>query len=122
MYYKDEEVYADQKYLYRIYANIPRDIYSADTATLFIGMEDIRELPQPKEVRVEFNDQTALISWNGEILDNIYNTYWVERSEDGKNFVPITQVPIVQAYEKNPQNRYYKYDSLTPTTKHTITG
>ena len=117
LYYKDEEVYVDQKYLYRIYANIPTAIYPADTATLFIGMEDMRQLPQPKEVRVEFNDQAALISWNGEILDNIYNTYWVERSEDGKNFVPITEVPIVQAYEKNPQNRYYKYDSLSTNDK-----
>lgn len=112
LYYVDEEVSMGDKYLYRVYPNVPMGNYAVDTATVFIGLEDERALPKPMEVEVEFADQVAMISWNAQIHQNTYTTYWVERSEDGRNFESITKVPIINTYYKNPGERIYKGDSL----------
>lgn len=112
LYFMDEEVSIDDKYLYRVYPNVPFGNYVVDTATVFIGLQDERALPKPMEVKVEFADQVAMISWNAQIHQNTYTTYWVERSEDGRNFESITKVPIINTYYKNPSERIYKGDSL----------
>lgn len=112
LYYVDEVVSMGDKYLYRVYPNVPMGNYAVDTATVYIGLQDERPLPKPMEVEVEFADKVAMISWNAQIHQNTYTTYWVERSGDGRNFESITKVPIINTYYKNPGERIYKGDSL----------
>ncbi|MBU2913036.1 fibronectin type III domain-containing protein [Reichenbachiella agariperforans] len=113
LFYVDEEVSIGDKYLYRVYPNVPMGGYAVDTATVFIGLANERPLPKPMEVTVEFADQVAMISWNARIHEHTYTTYWVERSADGRHFESITKVPIVSTFHKKPSERIFKGDSLT---------
>lgn len=110
LFYRDEEVYNDFQYLYRLYPNIPSDLLRTDTATLLIGLEDEIELPVVNDVNVEFGDQMVELSW-GSIWNGYYGGYWVEKSESGGPFQSISNVPIVQATSTETP-RIFVYDSL----------
>ncbi len=108
----DQDLKPEEKYVYKIYANVPVSIATIDTASVFIGLADERPLPKPFDVKVQFDDQVALISWNAEVHQSTYNAYWVKRSADGINFESISTVPIVNTYADRPSERIYKGDSL----------
>jgi fibronectin type 3 domain-containing protein len=115
LYFEDENIAPATRYLYRIYANIPREILKVDTGFVFLGLEDYAPLPKPKDFKVSFQDQTALLSWNGELYQKIYNSFWVERSDDeGKTFRRISRQPIVNAFSGDqPKTRsVFRLDSL----------
>ncbi|UXP33660.1 hypothetical protein N6H18_06800 [Reichenbachiella agarivorans] len=113
LFVSDQEVYAGEKYVYKIYVSSPVATHVSDTASIYIGLADEVPLPQPFDVKVAFEDQVSVISWNAQIHQKVYNTYWVERSDDGTSFKSITDVPIVSTYQRNPSERIYKGDSLS---------
>jgi fibronectin type 3 domain-containing protein len=120
LYFEDESVAEGEKYLYRIYANIPAAIQKVDTGFVYLGLEDFEELPKPKDLRVNFEDHVALLSWNGALFDKIYNSFWVERSEDkGRTFARITKDPVINAYQgtKPKTPLIFKVDSLPANDK-----
>lgn len=117
LFYVDRSAQPNEKYVYKVYANVPKSIYPIDTASVFIGLEDERPLPEPFDVKVEFDDQIALISWNIDVHQSTYNAYWVERSVDGTNFQSISPVPVVSTYGDQPSERIYKGDSLQANNK-----
>ena len=110
LFYRDEEVYNDFQYLYRLYPNIPADLLPTDTATLLIGLEDEIELPIINDVDVQFGDLMVELSW-GTIWNGYYGGYWVEKSTGGGPFQSISNVPIVQATNTEIP-RIFVYDSL----------
>jgi hypothetical protein len=114
LYFEDETIAPRNKYLYRIYTNIPKEVYIADTAFVFIGLQDYQPLPSPQDLRADFQDHHVTLSWNGELLNRIYNAYWVERSPDGKTFAKISSQPTVNAYpgERPKTDMVFKMDSL----------
>lgn len=110
LFYRDEEVYNDFQYLYRLYPNIPGDLLPTDTATLLLGLDDEIELPIINDVDVQFGDLMVELSW-GTIWNGYYGGYWVEKSRDGGPFQSITNVPIVHATNTETP-RIFVYDSL----------
>jgi uncharacterized protein len=115
LYFEDHTIAPATRYLYRIYANIPLDILKVDTGFVYLGMEDFEPLPKPLDLRVTFQDQTAILSWNGEVFQRIYNSFWVEKSEDGgKTFKRITEQPIVNGFsgDKPKTRSIFRMDSL----------
>ncbi len=114
LYYEDETVAPNAKYLYRIFANVPVAMHAADTGYVFLGLPDYQPLPPPFDLRAEFQDNLVLLSWNGELFSKIYNSYWVERSQDAKTFKRITEQPIVNSFAGDaPKTELiFKTDSL----------
>src|SRR5690606_14823350 len=96
LYFEDETIAPGTKYVYRVYANIPPEIMKVDTGFVFLGMQDYKPLPKLRDVKAEFDDHLALISWDGAMFDKVYSSFWVERSDDnGKSFHKITERPVV---------------------------
>ncbi len=113
--YTDEAVTKGEKYLYKVYANIPSSIVRVDTAFVFVGPEDVRPLPKIQDFKAVFGDRKVVLSWEKTLTDRFYNAFWVEKSTDGgQTFRSITTRPIINAYseEKSEKGTYFRLDSL----------
>jgi fibronectin type 3 domain-containing protein len=85
----------NEKYLYRICLNRPEKSDEKDTAVVFIGYEDKRELPQPVGLNALFGDKSVLLSWNYALQAHTYHSYHVERmSPEDKSFRRLTALPV----------------------------
>ena len=91
---EDKDIKSNEKYLYKIKTLIPPEILKIDELNLFTGLAYYQKLPRPMELIAHFKDKNVLLIWNYKVLENTYNSYYIERSEDGNNFIPITKKPI----------------------------
>jgi hypothetical protein len=90
----DSTAKTNEKYLYRISLNRP-NATSLDTAAIYTGIADKKELPKPIGLNAVFGDRSVLLSWNYALLSNIYHSYHIERkagNEEG--FHPVTHLPL----------------------------
>ncbi|MDX1630056.1 MAG: hypothetical protein R3345_15210, partial [Fulvivirga sp.] len=113
--FEDFNVKENEKYLYKIVSNIPDSVYKVKAGSVFIGLKDQSPLPEPQGLSAEFADQTVLLSWNRKYFEKIYNSYVIERSDDGgKTYKRINKDPLVNTFEKEHPDteKFYKLDSL----------
>jgi len=117
--FRDKDINKNEKYLYRVYANIPEEIMSADTGIYFIDAGKITEYPKPIELYADFKDKTVSLHWNQIYYKGIYTAWSVERSEDnGKNFIRVNKNPIVNLHnERRIADHMYYIDSLPDNDK-----
>ena len=92
--YTDNTAKENEKYLYRIILNRPVK-QVGDTAAVFIGFIDKKELLPPMELRAKWGDKSAMLTWNYELRSREYHSYHVER-RTGTNgrFERITDLPV----------------------------
>ena len=130
--FTDRAVKKGEKYLYRVHVPVPPNLIKADTGTAYIGVDDFAPLPKPVELEGQFGDKSVLLVWNQLYYQRIYAAYYVERSEDGKNYQITTEQPYVAiqrdtagavptryltAVDSLPQNDktyYFRIRGLTP--------
>lgn len=115
LYLEDELIAPNTKYVYRVFTNVPPDILPIDTGFVFLGLENYKELPVVPDVNVQFDDHLAMINWDASILEKVYNSFWVERSDDGGNtFSAITTEPVVNTFQGDkPRTRFmFRLDSI----------
>ncbi|MDF1546368.1 MAG: hypothetical protein P1P88_01010, partial [Bacteroidales bacterium] len=119
LFYTDNKVVEDEKYLYRIYANVPFERQAIDTGYVYIGPADYAELPRPLDFYGDFSEKNVTLSWNRELFEQIYSNYEVERSENGKDFYPLGDLPFINTAPDNNLNPrlMYRVDSLPDKNK-----
>lgn len=119
LYFLDSNVRKDERYLYRVYSAVPSSLIPTDTGFVYISLEDYAPLPEVKDVKVQFADRLAMISWNTRYVQSFYSAYWIERSEDGEQFERITDLPYVNTFPENVPDPgvSYKIDSLRQNNK-----
>ena len=107
----DKNFEKDEQYLYVI---IPYDVSQMDTGYVFV---DTRLLtPVPKAPNLEKNEMENQIElrWSVENMQNVFTAFWIERSEDGKNWVRLNKTPYIQATQNpNQQDKYIYYTDTT---------
>lgn len=56
-------------------------------------------------------DSSLVIQWQRHLHDAHYSAYYIERAEDGKNYIRLNDIPYVQAYSNDPalQSAFYTY-------------
>lgn len=115
LYIEDETITPSAKYLYRVYANVPSPVLKVDTGFVYVGLKDYQPLPRITDLKAEFEDRTVNLSWNATLVEKVYNSFWVERSDDGgKTFGKITTQPIINAYPGSTRKSklIFKTDSI----------
>ncbi len=100
--WKDADVRPDDKYFYRIYSLIPKEVRKTDTSLLYVGLSDYKPLPKPSEIITEFGDKSALLKWDFDSYKEYYTSYIIERSDDdGKTFKPVSDKPVTSLNDKS---------------------
>lgn len=117
----DTQINSNEKYLYKIFLK-------EDTAKKPLLLKEglsvadasqKTDLPSPAEFLVLFKNKIALISWNYTMLQDVYNAYFIERSDDGgKSFVEISSLPVSALQQTQNPSPYTLYqDSLPQNNK-----
>lgn len=114
--FTDTNVKKDEKYLYRIICNGTEK--GPFRGSIFIDMDEPSDLPAPMDFTAEANGAAVMLRWNVSYQKNIYIGYIIEKSQDGKNFTPISEDPAIMLNETTKESPYaYSTDTLTDITK-----
>ncbi|MDH7445513.1 fibronectin type III domain-containing protein [Aquimarina sp. 2201CG14-23] len=112
--YIDTSVKPNEKYLYKVISNIPESELKTKEGGVFIGIIDYEPLPEPVDFVGVFQDGATLLSWNSKLLKNTYNSYIVERSEEGGVFKQLDDIPYATINKEKKENiRTIYIDSIT---------
>jgi fibronectin type 3 domain-containing protein len=122
--FNDRDVRHGERYLYRVIPVSADADRRVETGSVFVGLDDYQELPKPLELDAIFGNSTVMLTWNFEILEKYYSSYFVERSENGKDFRRLTTMPLtnitggsrmfrVDSIENN-KRYYYRITGITP--------
>lgn len=111
----DDQVRPNEKYVYKVNSLVPQEILQIDEGGVFVGLQDYEDLPKPLDLAVVFFDGTAMLSWNYAIHNQLYNSYFVERSLDGANFQKLNDLPLttLNNSEKTDPLQMFYTDSIT---------
>jgi hypothetical protein len=115
LFYEDKTARLDEKYLYRVYAQVPPFKMQLDTGFVYVGLADHQPLPKPLDLEARFADQVVELRWNRQHFERVYNSFLVERSDDeGSSFHSISELPILNTVPEHQPDPYYmfKLDSL----------
>lgn len=114
LYFEDPSVKPNEKYLYRVYSPVPSAKMKIDTGFVYIGLADFAELPVLVDVESTLEDKTVILSWPGRKYNHVYNSFVVERSDDGgSTYHSISDVPIVNTSNTNDSPEFiFKTDTL----------
>lgn len=124
----DKKVKSNERYVYKISIANPskgKSIFPGSTA---IGTSQKQVLPKLKIEKIQWGNQIASINWDTKFDKGIYSAYYLEKSENGKDFKAVTELPILTASEKvnltksayqdslqnNETTYYYRIKGLTP--------
>jgi len=111
--FEDKTALKNEKYLYRISSNVPKEELDIKYGGVFVGLKEYEDLPKPMDFSVHFTDNSAMLSWNFKILAHAYGSYYVERSLDKLHFERITNKPYTGMNQENENNnRIFYVDSI----------
>ncbi|MDR2653058.1 MAG: hypothetical protein LBC68_12245 [Prevotellaceae bacterium] len=122
--FDDRDVQQGERYLYRLIpVSNDADKYT-EQGSVFAGLDDYSELPKPLEFDAIFGNASVMLTWNYEVLERFYNSYYVERSENGKDFRRLTTMPLTNITGTsrmfrvdsiaNGKKYYYRISGITP--------
>lgn len=112
--YVDAEVKKGETYVYKIKTLVPKEKQNIQSSSALVSIDDFEELPAPIDLQGIFGDRNAILTWEYELFKDIYTSYFIERSMDGKSFNSLSDKPLVNLNDspKNPAKRMYYIDSL----------
>ncbi|WP_298778363.1 hypothetical protein [uncultured Polaribacter sp.] len=116
----DDTVLASEKYVYKIASLVPESELKIEDGGVFIGLQDYEALPKPLDLAGVFLDSKTMLSWNYAIHNKTYNSYFIERSEDGTNFNRLNDLPLTSLNNSNktdPKRMFY-IDSISNGKKY----
>ncbi|WP_152537383.1 fibronectin type III domain-containing protein [Aquimarina pacifica] len=118
--YVDHDVLPNEKYLYKITSLVPEIELPIKEGGVFTGLGDYQKLPKPLDLAAIFTEQSVMLNWNYAIHNKTYNSYFVERSEDGETFVQLNKKPLtgLNNSDKTNAKRMFYLDSIVTQKKY----
>lgn len=115
LYWKDAQVEKNVKYLYRISAYTGTDTLKG---SVFVNTADKYILPALTDVTAQSKGNVVTLRWKQTDFESFYTTYTIERSEAGKAYVSVTDIPGVTLSKKGQESKYqYAVDTLSTVGK-----
>lgn len=115
--YIDKTVKPNERYVYIVNVNQNNTIEKGEA--LAIIEDKAPELPKPLDFIGIFQDKSVILSWEYIQLRDVYTSYFIERSEDGKAYSSLSDLPVVNMNseaQKEAQNLIF-VDSLQIANK-----
>ena len=89
-----------------------------ENGTVYSSLDDFEPLPKPIGFFGLFEDNHANLSWNFNLLQELYTNYSIERSEDNSVFEQLNAAPIFSVQESNgPNGTSLSYTDSIPNNK-----
>ncbi len=112
--WEDKDIKNGERYLYRITPLVPKKKYHIAQGAVFTIVGDTAKLIRPIGLSARFNEAGAFLSWDYNTLSYLYSSYLIEKSEDGKIFKPISDLPVTRIadVDKNPYAPITYLDSI----------
>jgi len=107
--FEDKLVKKNERYLYRVVALVPPNELKINAGSALANMSIVEELPKPLTPLAVFGDKTVLLTWDYQLLSRYYTAYFLEKSEDGKNYRRLTDTPITNISGGNSSSRNILY-------------
>ncbi|HEY9047006.1 MAG TPA: hypothetical protein VIN08_13975 [Ohtaekwangia sp.] len=115
LYFSDKQIEKNVKYLYRVRVITPRDTLKG---SIFIDPTQKYQLPSVVGFTAQTKGNVVTMRWNQAEHASLYTTYSVERSEDGKTFIPVTDIAGVTLSKKGQDSKFqYAVDTLASIEK-----
>ncbi|MHC9087730.1 fibronectin type III domain-containing protein [Tenacibaculum sp. IMCC1] len=112
--FEDLKVKSTEKYVYKVFSLVPKEEMKIKDGGVFVGLQDYQNLPKPLDLAAIFDDQKVMLNWNYAIHKNEFNSYFIERSEDGINFNELNKLPYttLNSGGRVDTKRIYYTDSI----------
>ena len=112
--YIDTAIKTNEKYVYKVTSLVPENELKIKDGGVFIGLQDYEALPKPLDLAGVFLDGKTMLSWNYAIHNQTYNSYFIERSEDGITFKRLNDLPLTSLNnsDKTDTKRMFYIDSI----------
>lgn len=113
--WRDTDVKKGERYLYRIIPLLPEKLRPiTEMGAVYTSLDEYEELPKPVGLGAIWGDKTVLLAWDYAMLKDVYNSYYIEKSADGKNYQRLDGVPVtnLNSKEDKPAQRMYYIDSV----------
>ncbi|MDO4228210.1 MAG: hypothetical protein Q4C98_00180 [Capnocytophaga sp.] len=120
--YTDTNIRSNEKYLYKIFLkeDPTKPILSITEGISLADTSQVTQLPEPLDFMVFFKDKAALLSWNHTLLQDVYNTYFIERSDDGgSTFKPVSSLPLSALTQSERPSQYTMHQDSLPYNNYT---
>lgn len=96
--YTDQTAEIGKDYVYRLRLEKNREGFGADTVYHFIRFDGTNELvPEVLSVVTEGKHGAVDVFWNKDFNQNFFTAYYVERSENRKNWQRLNKIPLTTA-------------------------
>ena len=94
--YVDTNVKENEKYVYNVKSAIPKERMELEPSGVYISPKEVEELPKPFDFFGYFYKNAFVLVWEYDQLLSYYTGYNLERSEDGKTYKKVNDVPITK--------------------------
>lgn len=111
--YVDKEVKPNERYVYSIEIN--SNTLHIEKGSAVASTMEAQPLPKPFDFIGIFQDKRVILSWEYLQLKDVYTTYFIEKAEDGVNFLPLGDLPVMSM--NNDSNGMIYIDSIAQNNK-----
>lgn len=97
--YIDRNVKSNERYLYNIKLAAPAELIEIKEIGLSITPNKSIQLPIPFDFAGYYYNDAFVLIWEYDALRDFYNSYDLEKSDDGINFTKVNKAPITKLAE-----------------------
>ena len=126
--YVDKQVKPNERYIYRISLADAVKGKKVAQGLVTTGPDQKQELRKPVIEKIQWGNLKASVTWDTKLNRGIYSAYFIERSANGTDYKPVTELPVItgsenpnntkSVYEDSLQNNettyYYRLKGITP--------
>lgn len=92
----DENIDTSKRYLYKIKMAAPVELLKVEENGFVLDPSTQETLPKPYDLAGYYYNDAFVLIWEYDALRNFYNSYYLEKSEDGINFTKVNKLPITK--------------------------
>ncbi|MFA0964367.1 hypothetical protein AB9P05_21355 [Roseivirga sp. BDSF3-8] len=116
--FEDRSIKIGEIYVYRISLAKQREGYHVRSGAVRTDPMQLSTLPVLQQVKADFGDLTAKLSWDVQFMERFYSGYKIERSANkGKTFEAVNEEVFTGTYNEERPGTLYYTDSLPENGK-----
>jgi uncharacterized protein len=117
LFWNDKTAVKGARYIYKIAVSDHSSTQSIEPAVAVVEAKEDKPLQPFKDVSATFADKKVTLSWSTLTHTGVYSAYIIEKSEDGKNFTPTTDLPYTSMSQEEEVEEAHFVDSLSINDK-----